>query len=158
MKWVEVGSGPYPLRIKDAEIIHTDIKKHHGIEILCDAHSLPFRNEMFDGAYASHVLEHVNNPIKVIQELKRVVKRLVVLRVPNATYNRFVGEPQAHIYGWNEFTIKNLLERFFKKVEIQTSTRTRSTGKLRKRIELVKILLISLFVKESNELTVICYK
>jgi ubiquinone/menaquinone biosynthesis C-methylase UbiE len=159
LKWIEVGSGSYPLQIKNAEIIHTDISKFHDLETLCDAQHLPFKDEIFDVAYTSHVLEHVDNPIQVIQELKRVTKRLVIIKIPNVSFNRFIGEPHSHIYSWNEFTIRNLLKRFFKRVEIQyTIFFERGTGEFSKKIYLIKILLISLFAKESNELTIICYK
>ena len=160
LKWVEIGSGGAPIQINNAEIVHTDINKYQSkhIETFCDAHYLPFKDGIFDVAYTSHVLEHVDNPIKVIQELKRVTKRLVIIRVPNFSYNKFIDEPHDHIYGWNEFTLRNLLKRFFKKVEIQHTTRQRSAGKFWRKIELIKILFISLFAKESNELTVICYK
>ncbi|MEM0482977.1 MAG: methyltransferase domain-containing protein [Nitrososphaerota archaeon] len=39
-----------------------------------DANTLSFRNNSFDGAYCRFLLEHVANPLIVLQEMSRVVK------------------------------------------------------------------------------------
>lgn len=39
-----------------------------------DIFSLPFRDEVFDGIVVCFVLEHVNNPVKALNELIRVLK------------------------------------------------------------------------------------
>lgn len=41
---------------------------------LGDAHKLKFRDETFDGIVALEVLEHVQNPLKVLKEVKRIMK------------------------------------------------------------------------------------
>lgn len=43
--------------------------------ILADAHKLPFKGETFGGVFAMEVLEHVYDPKKVMQEVKRVLKK-----------------------------------------------------------------------------------
>lgn len=40
-----------------------------------DAHKLPFKTASFDAVFAIEVLEHVFEPVKVLQEIKRVLKR-----------------------------------------------------------------------------------
>ena len=42
--------------------------------ILTDAHSLPFRNEMFDAAISSFALHEMADPKKVLSEMFRVLK------------------------------------------------------------------------------------
>lgn len=51
------------------------------------AESLPYDNDSFDTIYSSHVLEHVNNLDKSIQEMKRVCKNngVIIIGVPTAT-------------------------------------------------------------------------
>lgn len=43
--------------------------------IKADAHKLPFRNNLFDLVYCCETIEHVQVPHKVLQEIKRVLKR-----------------------------------------------------------------------------------
>lgn len=43
--------------------------------IVGDAHDLKFKSETFDAVFCLEVLEHVNNPLKVFSEFKRVMKK-----------------------------------------------------------------------------------
>ena len=49
--------------------------------------SLPFSDSEFDAVYSSHVLEHVQNEIKFLQEAKRVLKDqgVLIIGMPTAT-------------------------------------------------------------------------
>jgi SAM-dependent methyltransferase len=49
----------------------------------------PFKNKTFDLIYLSHVLEHLNNPLKVINELHRILKDngTLIVRVPHYSGN-----------------------------------------------------------------------
>ncbi|MCX6704290.1 MAG: class I SAM-dependent methyltransferase, partial [Candidatus Woesebacteria bacterium] len=42
--------------------------------IVADAHKLPFESETFDAVFALEVLEHVIDPAKVLNEIKKVLK------------------------------------------------------------------------------------
>lgn len=50
--------------------------------ILADACSLPFKDGLFEVVKASHVLEHLNNPSKALNEILRVATREIVLKFP----------------------------------------------------------------------------
>ena len=54
------------------------------VDVIGDAHTLPFKSNTFDCVYCVAVLEHVKNPIIVISEIKRVLKlnRKVYVEVP----------------------------------------------------------------------------
>lgn len=51
------------------------IDLHRGTcDIVADTHHLPFRPSTFKKIYARNVLEHMNNPIVALKELKRTLK------------------------------------------------------------------------------------
>ena len=41
---------------------------------VADIHEIPFADNTFDIAYANAVLEHLNEPVKALEELRRVLK------------------------------------------------------------------------------------
>jgi len=51
-----------------------DIKKGKGVDMIGDAHSLPFENEKFEVILCTELLEHLYNPFKAIEEMHRVLK------------------------------------------------------------------------------------
>ena len=157
MRFLDVGSGtdsPYHLFLKGSNVIHIDICKHaFHVEVVADAHYLPFSEDVFDIVHASHILEHVENPYKVVGELKRVSKRRVIVKVPNEVcYGKFKCSGKGHIYGWNVFTFRNLLERHFSTVQILRKNRIAP----KKKFEKLKVLLLNLLTRERNELIAVC--
>lgn len=69
---VAIGSGSF----KEGEnIINLDISSFNSVDIVGDAHILPFKNGSVDGVLITWVLEHVNNPIKVAEEIVRILKK-----------------------------------------------------------------------------------
>jgi SAM-dependent methyltransferase len=47
-----------------------------------DGETIPFPDDNFAFVYASHVVEHVMNPRRILSEISRVSKRLIYLEVP----------------------------------------------------------------------------
>lgn len=63
---------------------------------VADAHKLPFANNQFDAVFCLETLEHVEDPVKVISEMKRVLKPkgYIVVLVPSENWLfRFVVWP-----------------------------------------------------------------
>lgn len=52
-----------------------DIQPGHGVDVVGDAHKLPFENDKFDNILCTEVLEHLHSPHIAISEMKRVLKR-----------------------------------------------------------------------------------
>lgn len=69
----------------EIEMINLDIdaSKPH-LDIIADAHSLPFKNDSFDIVYSIAVLEHVRKPWIVADEITRILKPggYIVLELP----------------------------------------------------------------------------
>ena len=85
------------------------------------AENLPFENESFDVVYSSHVLEHVNDEAKALDEMKRVLKKngVLIIGMPTASMailnyiSQFTFTTHIKIYEFfrNSFS-KNVLNNF----------------------------------------------
>ena len=55
--------------------------------MVADAHKLPFKAKSFDAVFALEILEHVYKPLKVLEEIKRVLRKggYAVFLVPSET-------------------------------------------------------------------------
>jgi len=105
--------------LRGESIVHVDItKKAFHVEVVCDAQCLPFIDNGFSTVNASHILEHLENPLQALREFKRVAEHLVIIQVPNAPYFERTGESDGHIFSWNRKTLKQLLERVFSDVSV----------------------------------------
>lgn len=59
--------------------VNLDIFKMQGVDVVADLDDckntpLPFEENVFDEFYASHVIEHIKNPLPMLQELYRIAK------------------------------------------------------------------------------------
>jgi 2-polyprenyl-3-methyl-5-hydroxy-6-metoxy-1,4-benzoquinol methylase len=116
----------------DAEAVrvardHFDLNVYHGV--LADAH---FPANEFDAITMNHVIEHVDDPIGLLQECQRVLKaggRLVVV-TPNASSlgrNRFGRawrgwEPPRHLFLFAPDTLRACIERAGLNIETLRTT------------------------------------
>jgi SAM-dependent methyltransferase len=60
--------------------------------VVADAEELPFRDGAFDFVVCSHLLEHVRNPTKLLNELQRVARRGYI-ETPSSVHERLYGNP-----------------------------------------------------------------
>jgi len=153
---LDVGSGGSPLWAKWENIVHTDIAKGRHLEVRCDAQYLPFRDKCFRVVHASHVLEHVDYPLKVLYEFRRVCRGLVLVKVPSGANYRIDGVSSYHVYSWNRFTFENLLRKVFHHVDVSPSIRWLWVGEFMPSLirRAFTWIVVSLFGK--NELTGVC--
>lgn len=90
-----------------------------GADVASDAESLPFRDESFDIAVSFQTLEHCQNPVQVIAEMRRVLKKNghVIL----TTHGSWMFHPSPHDYfRWTNEGLHYLC-RSFAKVEIKAN-------------------------------------
>jgi ubiquinone/menaquinone biosynthesis C-methylase UbiE len=59
--------------------------------VLADSQHLPFKNACFDKVLSSHVIEHVDKPMLMLQEMVRVSNRYVLVRCPHRLKITFHG-------------------------------------------------------------------
>jgi SAM-dependent methyltransferase len=68
---IDLGSGPR--RLTDT-ILTCDVVAFAQVDIVADAHRLPFATGSFDGAVLQSVMEHVRDPNRVLSEAARILK------------------------------------------------------------------------------------
>lgn len=113
---VDVGSGDKPFWRADVFLDHlkltnsqrftsNDTVTRYGTFIDANAEKMPFNNKAFEFSYCSHLLEHVNRPDLVIQELTRISKRGYI-EIPSGTIET-LNPYSSHL--WLIYLDKNIL-------------------------------------------------
>lgn len=69
-----VGAGGVRYGAEDDEVVHTDVAFAAHVQVIADAHDLPFPDQDFDLVLAVAVLEHVADPQRCVGEFWRVLK------------------------------------------------------------------------------------
>lgn len=109
---LEIGAGgndnPNAISAKDIfnefKIEYTGIDKFAKSEpnglIRMDAHDLQFNDETFDLIYLCHTFEHLENPIKAIKQMKRVLKKggFIWMATPNPCEHHILLKDPDHIF------------------------------------------------------------
>lgn len=70
--------------------IRIDIERFPPVMILMDAHALGFPSDTFDEIVCFEVLEHMNFPLRALQEFHRILKvnGRIIITIPNVWYWR----------------------------------------------------------------------
>ena len=75
-----------------------------------DIYNLPFKNNEFETVISSHVIEHLEQPEKMIEESLRISKKRVIHIVPEGNVNeKNFGTPHLKIY--NRVNFKKLFNQ-----------------------------------------------
>ncbi|MCH7568275.1 MAG: class I SAM-dependent methyltransferase [Nanoarchaeota archaeon] len=117
MKKLNFGCGPdIKKSTKNEKWINMDILKLPGIDVVHDFNKFPypFKNNEFDVVYTSHVLEHMDDLIKVMKELKRICKpgAKIIIRVPHFSCGVSYRDP-THKRLFSYFTFEYFTEDCF---------------------------------------------
>lgn len=85
-------------------------------------YDLPYKNGYFDLITCTEVLEHLEDPVKALQEMLRVTKKYLIISVPNEplfmlsnflrgkNISKFGNDPD-HINHWTIFSFLNFLKK-----------------------------------------------
>lgn len=104
------------------ELINTCEDKN--IEIIQgDAQNMPFENNSFDIVYATALIEHLNEPIKMLQETYRILKPngIIIITTPDPFFDK-IAQAIGHIEKdthQETFTIKKL-KNYFSMTNLKT--------------------------------------
>ncbi|MCL5039659.1 MAG: class I SAM-dependent methyltransferase [Firmicutes bacterium] len=104
MKVLDLGCGPN----KISGATGVDLRPGPGVDVVHDlnVYPWPFANDEFDLVNASHVLEHLEDVIRAVEEIHRVTKPggLVRVLVPHFSSADFFTDPtHRHAFGVRSF-------------------------------------------------------
>lgn len=90
---------------------------YSALDAICDLAHLPFGNNTFDVVICTQVLEHVPEPLQVLQEISRVLRPggQLYLSVPQSWHQH---QKPYDYYRYTSFGIRYLVERVGLKVEL----------------------------------------
>lgn len=74
-----------------------------------NADGLPWQNNTFDHIYAMWFLEHLSNPLSVLQEAKRVLKHQGTITITETDYRTIVVTPHSKDYQYLQNSLCELL-------------------------------------------------
>ena len=88
--------------------------RSEGKQACCgDLESLPFQDKMFDTVICCETLEHLPNPIRALQELKRICRTRLFLTIPWTTTTRIKARPKAdmdsHVFEFSASDFRKII-------------------------------------------------
>jgi len=88
---------------------------------LASAYQIPFEDKFFDIIVSSDTIEHLNYPDKMLSEIKRVGRNdaKIIISTPIRYTENPIDSMHAHEFFPNELC--ELMQKYFKKAELQTS-------------------------------------
>ncbi len=112
---LDIGSGSQRL---DDYVIALDIVDYESVDVICDVHALPFRAGSIDGSTSWGVLEHLDDPFKVVQGLHECTRpggrslHMIPFMYPfhasPEDFFRFTQEGVKRLFGqWNTIEVRN---------------------------------------------------
>ncbi|MFA5396049.1 MAG: class I SAM-dependent methyltransferase [Methanogenium sp.] len=84
--------------------------------IVSNCYMLPFENETFDVVLLMEILEHIDFPVKALEEAKRICRKngMIILTVPNEERIK----DNAHVWSFTPSSIFDLLHNISSNVQV----------------------------------------
>ncbi len=151
VKILEIGCGnrPYLPVSKSEEVVHLDIIKLPHVEVVWDLNKFPypFKSNEFDVVIAKNVLEHLDDLIKLMEELWRITKPGGILKITVpyfASPVAFSDPTHKHFFTLNTFDYWDPTTKSGKKYYFQLSTKAKFKV-VKKRLQCPSI--VNIFLK-----------
>jgi len=93
------------------ELLALDYYHFEGVDVVADAHNLPFKENSFDNIIMTNLLEHVQEPQKVVNEAYRVLKPNGLVIVFTPFMYPIHGDPNDY-WRFTDEGLKYLLKNF----------------------------------------------
>jgi SAM-dependent methyltransferase len=71
---LDIGGGTAHIKESRPDVVSADILSFPGIDVVADAHRLPFPNDYFAGVVMLDVMHHLERPVEFLKEASRVLK------------------------------------------------------------------------------------
>lgn len=100
----------------DIMVVGVDIYYSPTVDVIADAHYLPFKDSIFDGVLIQAVLEHVVEPSKVVGEIHRTLRKFGIVYAETP----FMQQVHEGAYDFTRFTVSGhrYLFRDFDSIDI----------------------------------------
>ena len=91
-------------------------------------YKLPFSDNSFDAVLCSEVLEHLDEPLKAVGELKRVARSTVLITVPREPYFKWLNDmgraigvslDPGHVNFWTKRSFQDFINAHFDEAEFE---------------------------------------
>jgi 2-polyprenyl-3-methyl-5-hydroxy-6-metoxy-1,4-benzoquinol methylase len=114
----------------DIPILHEALQANpRSLITMVDAHHIAYPSHSFDLVVACEVLEHVENPARVLEEAQRVTRRYGIFSVPrepiwrvlNVARGKYwgdLGNTPGHINHWSTDSFVDLVGQYFNIIEV----------------------------------------
>jgi SAM-dependent methyltransferase len=102
---LEIGSGN---RAISSEAVKLDLDFYKGVNIVADAHFLPLRNNSFGFIWLGGVIEHITVPLRVAEEIHRVLKKGGYVYIETPFFQCYHAAP----FDFQRFTLYGLEKLF----------------------------------------------
>ena len=95
---LDVGSkgAPYATAIPHTRLVTLDVDPSRKPDICCDVHELEWEGDYFDTIVALEVLEHLQDPARAINQIRRVLKVGGVFILSTRFLCRYHPDPEDH--------------------------------------------------------------
>jgi len=103
-----------------------DIKKGEGVDVVGDAHNLPFGDNKFDAILCTEVLEHLHSPQVAIAEMKRVLKKGGHL-ILSTRFIFPIHDAPDDFYRYTKYGLKYLFKEGWEILELEEEVNTKNT-------------------------------